>query len=383
MVTFTTDELIDALDWYALCGNKIKAAAREAGMSRNAMRRRIRAAQELGLEPSGDDPREHFLSAAQRGFAEESGIPASQLSHGWVKNDTGSHFYSVERPRDDPKKLSEALIDGLSGMPRAVDTGAPDNASDDLLAVLPIFDAHIGMLAREGATGASWDRKSALERVSSGVARMVASAPVCGEALIIFGGDTSHTDNKEAVTPRGRNPLDADGSYFEIVASTIGAIKIAVDIALRKFSRVRVRVLRGNHDEHVHVALTLAAAEHYRDHIRVIVEQSESDYLAYEFGANFIMAHHGDKAKPESLTMFAADQYAPMWGRTKHRLILSGHIHHEKRKDVGGATVESMRSLARRDDYAVSHGYVGRSTTYLIILHRVDGEILRIKMNYA
>jgi len=382
------DVLIEALDWYYSCGGKLRPAARESGIPRNTLRHRLKLAKSAGLEPSGHDPRHDYMSPDEVSTAQSIGVVSKHLDGGWKfeydadGNKLGSHRYSIDKPQGDTQAFSAALADGLSNIPPSAPSAAPEHCDSDLLAVIPIFDAHIGMLARDDSSEVEWDRKAALQRVSDAVGSMVNASPGCKSALVIFGGDTSHTDNKEAVTPRGRNPLDADGSYFEIIASTIAAIKISVDLALGKYATVTVRIMRGNHDEHAYVALTMAIAEHYSNDPRAHVETTENDYLIQEFGTNMIVAHHGDKAKPEQLVMFAADQFSKVWGRTKHRLILTGHIHHETRRDVGGATVESMRSMAPRDDYAYSRGYTGRSTTYLIILHRTGGETLRIKKNF-
>ena len=94
-----------------------------------------------------------------------------------------------------------------------------------------------------------------------------------------------------------------------------------------------------------------------------------------------IAAHHGDKAKPERLVMFLADEHAKMWGKTKYRFLWTGHLHHHKSADIGGVQWEQLRAMTARDAYAVAHSYSARAQLQAITLHRSGGEIQRVKVN--
>jgi hypothetical protein len=116
--------------------------------------------------------------------------------------------------------------------------------------------------------------------------------------------------------------------------------------------------------------------------LRVEVLAEPSDFFADHFGDNMILAHHGDKAKPERLVMSAADNYSKIWGQTKHRFCWTGHIHHKSAKDIGGMLFESFRTLAPKDAYAHSHAYTSRQSMTAITLHKTQGERVRNQVNY-
>jgi hypothetical protein len=78
---------------------------------------------------------------------------------------------------------------------------------------------------------------------------------------------------------------------------------------------------------------------------------------------------------------FLADQYAEMWGRTKHRFLFTGHLHHHKSQDIGGVQWEQLRAVTPRDAYAVSNSYIARAQLQAITFDRNRGEISRVKVN--
>jgi hypothetical protein len=66
-----------------------------------------------------------------------------------------------------------------------------------------------------------------------------------------------------------------------------------------------------------------------------------------------------------------------MWGKTKHRWWLTGHIHHQQVQDFNGCAVESFRILAPPDAWAAQKGYRAARDMKAVILHREFGEVAR------
>jgi hypothetical protein len=93
-----------------------------------------------------------------------------------------------------------------------------------------------------------------------------------------------------------------------------------------------------------------------------------------------VAAHHGDKAKADRMVFFMADEYAPMWGRTRHRFLFTGHLHHHKSADIGGVQWEQLRAVTERDAYAVGHAYTARAQLQAITYHKTRGEVMRVKV---
>jgi hypothetical protein len=81
------------------------------------------------------------------------------------------------------------------------------------------------------------------------------------------------------------------------------------------------------------------------------------------------------------MVMFLADQYADIWGKTTHRFLWTGHLHHHKSADIGGVKHEQLRALTSRDAYAVAHAYTARAQLQAVTYHREKGEISRVSVN--
>ena len=78
--------------------------------------------------------------------------------------------------------------------------------------------------------------------------------------------------------------------------------------------------------------------------------------------------------------VMAADK-AKDWGETEFRYWLTGHIHHDSKKEFPGVMVESFRTLAARDSYATAGGWRSGRDTKCIVYHKEYGEIERHSVN--
>jgi hypothetical protein len=67
-----------------------------------------------------------------------------------------------------------------------------------------------------------------------------------------------------------------------------------------------------------------------------------------------------------------------MWGKSVAAYIHTGHYHHERVIEDGGAIAEQHPTLSGRDAYAARGGYVSLRGAKLITYDKHDGEISRI-----
>lgn len=273
-----------------------------------------------------------------------------------------------------------SLKAAFSDIPAALPVSPPLAVDDDLLTIYPLADAHIGMMAYGKETGESYDANIATDRIRSWVARAVAASPSSAVAVILDVGDLTHADDDTNLTPRSKHPLTVDSRHFRTLDVTIAALASAIECALQKHAKVIVRILPGNHNQTSYMAVMFALSERYRNEPRVEVQKVPGEFFVMEFGSVMLAAHHGHGGKPDRLVHFLADEYAPIWGRAVHRFLWTGHLHHMKAQDIGGVTWEQLRAISARDAYSVSKAYTGRAQLQAITLHRLDGEVQRVKI---
>lgn len=291
----------------------------------------------------------------------------------------GEIGYSVMlRPDPEPPEaIAERIREALEGIEPAQPVLPPESVMDDLCAVYPLMDAHIGMMAWGRETGAQdYDLAHAAKDMRHAFAKILAMTPPAQRAVLLIGGDYFHSDDSRAETPASRHKLDVDGRFFKVLDIGIAIIAETIERLLGKHSDVLVRVLRGNHDPHSSLMLNFALAERYRNEPRITVEKEPRDLFMMQWGKCAIFAHHGDRGKPQQMALYLSD-VCPFWSETRHRHYLTGHVHHDHAKDIGPLRYESLRAFCPPDAYAAGMGYGARRALQSITFHKQDGLVLR------
>jgi len=374
-----TEKLMqEAIDWIHHSGSERKAS-RDSGINRTTLQHRAKRGYEQGMTPTNDDPREERLSPEQIKEADTMGIPASQLSHGWSKTDQGSFFFKVPRPEEDVVNIADAVVQGMRDVPRHTPHLHVEGDCNGIAAVFPIADLHMGMLADIEETGEDWDSKIALGVFESTFGKLMNLTPRGEEAVILNLGDLLHTNDQSNTTKSGHQ-LDTDSRFFQTLRRGVAAMKFAIELALGRYDKVTVRNQRGNHDEMAVYAVTLALGEFYADNPRVNIIQSATEFFVWEWGNVMLLAAHGDKTSAERLVMMAAAEHPEVWARTSFRMALTGHIHHQTRKEYAGMVVESLGSIIPKDAYAHSHAYSAMRSLVSIVFEEGQGEVARFRV---
>jgi len=237
-------------------------------------------------------------------------------------------------------------------------------------------------MAWEEETGdANYDLRIAEDLLASASERLIETCPPCDQAVIAFLGDFLHYDSYAAVTPTHGHLLDADGRYPKMVKAGVRMIRSMVSAALERHRAVHLIFATGNHDIATSAFLRIMLAALYEADSRVTVDEAPTRYHYYEFGRVLLGVHHGDKAKMDKLPAIMAHDRHEAWGRTQHRIWLTGHIHHDSRKEYPGCMVESFGVLAPLDAYASAGGYRSQRSMKALVFHRQHGEQERHTVN--
>lgn len=194
-------------------------------------------------------------------------------------------------------------------------------------------------------------------------------------------GDLTHNDDQRNVTPQSGHQLDVDSRYFMIVRRAVSAMTWAIDLLRQKYPNVVYRGCRGNHDMTTHIAVTMALSIYYKDVPNVEIVDSATEFYVHQFGKNMFVFHHGDRAKPERLLPFVANEWASIWGTTKHRVAFSGHVHHEWVKEMAGMCFRSVGTIIPRDVHAFSNAYGSNRCLMSLTYDTNEGEIATARVN--
>lgn len=349
-------------------------------------------AKELGLDPGSTRKAIRAIKAraARSGYAPEQGMNEPAKEGFMVDRTTtlykdGGVVLRWVRENQDKAKQFELMKEAIEALaedvPRADAVPCPEHSLDDLMAVYPLGDPHIGVLAWGEETGQDWDLAIAEGVFGAAFDRIVKSAPRCKEAVIANLGDFFHRDNMEGITTRSGHALDTDGRYAKMVRIGVKIMRRMIQSALEHHEHVHVINAVGNHDDTASQFLSVTLANVYENEPRLTVDDSPTPFHYVEWGRCMFGVHHGHSCKPAMLPgVMAADQ-PEMWGRTKFRYWYTGHIHHDSKKEYAGVTVESFRTLAAKDAYATWGGYRAGQDTKCIVLHKEFGEVERHTVN--
>jgi hypothetical protein len=254
------------------------------------------------------------------------------------------------------------------------------------MAVLPIGDPHIGMLAWEDECGQNWDLKIAEQTFCKLFDSLISAAPRCHKVVIENLGDLLHYDNIQGVTSRSGHSLDTDGRYARMVDVVIRILRFIVARSLEHFGEVHIINAIGNHDDigSMWIARLLAVA--YENEPRVTVDTTPGPCAYVRFGRTLIGVHHGHTIKMAKLPGVMATDRRKDWGDTDFQYWHTGHIHHDSTffaQEYPSCKVESFRTLAPKDSYATWGGWRSGQDSKCIIYHELYGEVSRITKNIA
>lgn len=352
------------VELYKKLGNNC-AVARELGIHESTVRGALRRASE--------DP-------GIRQALERTGLSSGNAKYGWRRvqdPESGSWDSVFWKAPEDSADFIERLRDAFESLTPAPAITPPESVAADLCTVYPLMDVHFGMLADKDETGVSdYDIKRATADMRHAFAKIGALTPASAKAILIVGGDFFHADDNRNETPANRHKLDVDSRYSRTLRAGVDIVAHIIDNLAIRHASVTACVIRGNHDEHSHEALSIGLEQRYRLSDHVNVSWTPRGLFMAQWGKCLIAAHHGDKAPPERLTLTLSD-ICPFWSDTRHRYCFTGHIHKDMARDVGPLRWESLRAFAPPDAYAAGMGYTGRRAMQALTFHKRDGLVLR------
>lgn len=356
-------------------GASWRVVASELGVDERAARRAkdqvVARAAKAGYSPDHDMTHTAPPGYSVKGvssYYNEDGVLTGQ----WVKTQS-------DRERQ-AEILLEAIENSSTSLPKFKPTKPPKTVDENLCSLLTITDFHLGMKAWSESDGEDWDVRIARDTFLNAICDMVDAAPKSGTGILNQLGDFFHWDGLIPMTPTSNHILTGDDRYSKLVEMTINIMTSAVQIMLRKFGEVVVVQAEGNHDLASSVWIRKYMKHRFELDPRVSVIDNEFPYYAFLHGKTMLGFHHGHRMKMGQLQkLFASEpRFREMWGMASHCYIHCGHLHHERVVEDAGATVEQHPTLATRDNYSTTHGYVSQRGAKIITYDKLDGEMHRV-----
>jgi hypothetical protein len=360
----------------AVIENKTYAkAARVLGMNpssvKMSMERLKRKAARKGYYPEGDATMPVLPGMYLKGLTTQYAGPASE----------GNIISQYVLQRADSvlldelaREMAEAFFSDRKPLPPAK---APKKVDDRLLAVLPICDVHVGLLADQEETGDSdYDIRIATKLLTQGMEKLLLRVPSTKQAVVALLGDICHYDGPDPKTSRSGNFLDSDTRYWKVARVAYELVRQMIDQSLRKFESVHLVSTAGNHDPVSGVWMEIAIKAAYANEKRLTMDFGPRSLKMFTHGVNILGFAHGHEKKFDTLGELLVADYPEEAHRTE-RLVLSGHVHHEKSRETRLARVESFRTLAPKDAWHTHSGYRSGRDLKAIILDDRFGEVER------
>lgn len=351
-------------------GHAIREVARRMGVNFSTARQHIEAARFKATIPPGIQD-----ALAQTGLNDA----VARFGYRKIKDPETGSFNTVmwklpEAPAEDIAQRFRDILENMEPAPAAL---PPKATNADLLTLYPLADVHLGQLSWGRESGEDYDIKTACQQLRQTMADLIVSCPESETAVILNTGDFFHANNERGETERGGHSVDTDGRLWKVIETGVEVTADLIDAARRKHKSVTYRALRGNHDNTMHMALTIALAQRYRNDPRVEVACDPADFFVMEWGRCLLAAHHGDKAKPEQMVLWLAEH--DLWKPGQFRHLYAGHLHHDAAKDIGGVRFERLRAFTAKDAYAAGNAYSARRSVRAVTFHKERGEIAQIK----
>ena len=344
-----------------------------------------RAAAELGCTRRNVDLHLQNLkrSAAAKGFAPDAGLdqpsPEGFTADRFSKYTKGVGWVRYNRERrqstDDVIAAMDSIAEQHRGLLAPVVPMELDRR-DDLMALLPIGDHHMGLYCSMLETGSRWDLALGKQVLRAAIDRLVSVTPGCGVGVLAPLGDLYHMNDATFRTPASKHLLDVSGSFSEIVEAGVDCMLHGVRRMLERFTKVIVIVTEGNHDPETSVFLRLALkyALEQNERVEVRVDHQSMQYLRWH--KNLLGFTHGHTAKGAVLGQLMATDRPQDWGETVHRYVHTGHIHSRTVDEFPGVVCESHRVLPPADKFGRTRWRSGRGMQS-IVYHAEHGEIGR------
>lgn len=278
------------------------------------------------------------------------------------------HSLRVYIERSVPESIEEValkLAAKIKPLPKPPTRNRRKKTEEGQLAVLGLYDAHIGAYAWAGEVEEDNDTELAATRCKNAIDDLcddLARYPI-EKMLLPIGNDFMHYDNARGETTSGRVVTEFDSRYPRVVETCHEVLCHLVDRALEVCDDVELVFVGGNHDFMTSLHLTHWLAQRYRNDPRVSVDTVARKRKYRMWKSVLIGFAHGDGLNLKEVYRHMAEESRENWANATCREFHFGDKHHRKQIDqktvdsYGRVTLRQNPSLSPRDKWTYDNGY--------------------------
>lgn len=205
------------------------------------------------------------------------------------------------------EQVSEIIRESIKALRESIRTALPkvkvSPKGKGVMCEFALPDLHLGKLAWSEETGhGSWDLKIARKVYETALDDLIARAPEAEEAWFVIGNDFFNVDGDTKTTTAG-TPQDEDGRWQKTFREGKTLIMQSIGRLKKKFPKVKVIVVYGNHDKQRSFYLGELLYEVARaiGDPSLTIDNRPLSRKFYQWGETGIGFTHGDKLKEKNL----------------------------------------------------------------------------------
>ena len=324
----------------------------------------------------------YTISSCDAGAKRPDGLVAKSTTYFLNANLTKRHGYSAETMR--AKVIEEIKAASMASSDVSITQSIASPAH--CMALLVLFDAHLGQLSWEGESGSRIDLEVSCARYTDAACDLLDRLQSfnCDKIVYVLGNDFLHVDGGANTTTKG-TPQDADGKWQQSFLAGLKCARHTIDLARQNHS-VDVLVVPGNHDEEKVWCLGQVLAANYDQCDDVSFWCGATPTKYYRFGTNLLGFVHGNElseAKKTQLPSKMATDRPRDWAETTCREWFLGHLHREKETTIthrnsdtiGNVTIRECPALTGLDSWHNKKGYLSNPQAEAHIYDHDTGKI--------
>jgi len=198
----------------------------------------------------------------------------------------------------------------------------------------------------------------------------------------VVGGDVINMDTWSGSTTSG-TPLDNCKTATEAYMQAFDALQWSINYLKQFCDELQIVYIPGNHDRLSSFHLAHALSKCF-DNDKILWDVVYLERKVYVYENNFFAFEHGDVNTKNSLMLYSME-YPREWGKTFHRTLFTGHLHHKKKIEYitehenTGFMLKILPSLSRTDYWHYHNKFVGSKRSGVLSLHSPNkGEICEL-----